>query len=355
MRNLAQSLMGIAGAAMMAVPLAGALPVQAQSAAETETPTTLQEVISRGRLTCGVNANLAGFASVDANQVWSGFEVEFCRALAAAVLGDPSLVDVVALPALDRFVPLREGQIDVIARASGWSLLPDVQNGVNMVATSFYDQLGFLVPASVGITSGKELDDSVICHVASVAVANSLDDYFRAAGLSYTTLVVQSDQYARQSYLSDECDSYARTASELYAVRASFETPSDHLIISEASTRLPSGPVVREGDDDWGDVVRWTFHALLAAEELGVTSANVREMAANPVANPETNRLLGTEGNFGQMLGLRPQWAVDAIAAGGNYAEIFERHIGESTPVGIARGLNAIWTRGGLQYAPPFR
>lgn len=353
MRNLAQSLMGIAGAAVMALPLA--FPVQAQSAAEDEPLTTLQEVIARGRLTCGVNGNLAGFASVDANQVWSGFEVEFCRALAAAVLGDPSLVDVVALPALDRFVPLRDGQIDVIARASGWSLLPDAQNGVNMVAISFYDQLGFLVPATLGITSGKELDDAVICHVASVAVANSLDDYFRAAGLAYTTLVVQSDQYARQSYLSDECDSYARTASELYAVRASFETPSDHLIISEPASRLPSGPVVREGDDDWADVVRWTFYALLAAEELGVTSANVREMAATPVANPETNRLLGTEGSFGEMLGLRSQWAVDAIAAGGNYAEIFERHIGESTPVGIARGLNAIWTRGGLQYAPPFR
>ena len=167
--------------------------------------------------------------------------------------------------------------------------------------------------------------------------------------------MVQSDQYARQSYLSDECESYARTASELSAVRASFETPAEHLVIADPASRLPSGPVVRHGDDNWADVVRWSVYALLAAEELGVTSANVREMAASPVANPETNRLLGTEGQFGALLGLRPQWAVDAIAAGGNYGEIFERHIGESTPVGIARGLNALWTRGGLQYTPPFR
>lgn len=353
MPKMAQSLTWIAGAAALALPIVASAPAMAQD--DTTAPTTLEQVKERGRLTCGVNGGLAGFASVDGNQVWSGFEVEFCRALAAAVLGDPSLVDVVALPALDRFVPLSDGQVDVIARASGWSVLSDVQLPVDMVAVSYYDQLGFLVPAVSGVTSGKELDDSTICHVSSVPVANALQDYFRSAGLDYTTLVVQSDQYARQSYLSDECDSYARTASELSAVRASFETPSDHLILSDGASRLPSGPVVREGDAGWADVVRWTFYALLSAEELGVTSANVREMAASPVANPETNRLLGTEGGFGEMLGLRPSWAVDAIAAGGNYGEIFERHIGESTPVGIARGLNALWTRGGLQYAPPFR
>jgi len=320
-----------------------------------ESGPTLQAVRDRGRLVCGVNGGLAGFASVDSNDVWTGFEVEFCRALAAATLGDPALVEFMALPVNDRFGLLVAGQADVVARGPGWSVSPDAAQDVDLVAVSYYDQLGFLLPIEVGVSSPRELGMSAICLLGDVTTAASLDDFFRANGITWQPMQAATDSEARQMYLSQQCDTYARAASELNAVRATFETPASHIIVTDAASRVPSGPVVRQGDDDWADVVRWTFYALLAAEELGITSANVREMSAAPATNPEINRLLGTEGAVGALLGLEADWAVDAIAAGGNYGEIFERHIGENTPLGLARGLNALWTRGGLQYAPPFR
>lgn len=316
---------------------------------------TLAEVQARGRLACGVNAGLPGFASVDANNTWTGFEVEFCRALAAAVLGDPSLVDIMALPVADRLASLTTGAVDVVARSAAWSLSPDAGMGIDLAGVSYYDQLGFLVPVEMGVNSPKELGMATICLVGDMTTTAMLDDYFRANGIGYQPMVAASDAEARQMYLSQACDTYARPASELAAVRATFETPGNHLIVTDPASRVPSGPVVRQGDDGWTDIVRWTLHALLGAEELGISSANVREMADAPAQNPEINRLLGTEGSFGALLGLGDGWAVEAVAAGGNYGEIFERHIGENTPIGVARGLNALWTRGGLQYAPPFR
>lgn len=339
-------------AAVLLPALASGLAAQE---AATEATGTQAEVQARGRLACGVNAGLPGFASVDANSVWSGFEVEFCRALAAAVLGDPSLVDIVPLPVSDRFAGLTAGEVDVVARAAAWSLSPDAGLGIDLVAVSYYDQLGFLVPVEMGVNSPKELGMSAICVVGDRTTTAMLDDYFRSNAIGYQPIVAASDSEARQMYLEQQCDTYARPASELAAVRATFETPGNHLIVTDPASRVPSGPVVRQGDDDWTDIVRWTLHALLAAEELGISSANVREMAGAPAQNPEINRLLGTEGSFGALLGLPDDWAVDAVAAGGNYGEIFERHIGENTPIGVARGLNALWTRGGLQYAPPFR
>ncbi|MCC7321242.1 MAG: transporter substrate-binding domain-containing protein [Rubellimicrobium sp.] len=316
---------------------------------------TLAQVQAEGRLACGVNAGLAGFATVDANGVWSGFEVEFCRALSAAVLGDPALVDFLPLPVNDRYADLVQGAADVVARGGAWSIGPDVVRDVDLVATSYYDQLGFLLPVELGVSSPKELGQATICVLGDLTTAAALDDYFRAAAITYQPLSAQTDAEARTLYLADECDAYARPAAELHAVRATFELPLAHVIVTDPASRVPSGPVVREGDDRWANVVRWTYMALLAGEELGITSANVREMAATASTNPEVNRLLGTEGDIGTLLGLAQDWAVNALAAGGNYGEIFERNIGENTPIGLARGLNALWTRGGLQYAPPFR
>lgn len=317
--------------------------------------TTLAKVMERGVLECGVNAGLAGFATVDSNGVWSGFEVEFCRALAAAILGDPALVAFHALPADGRYRELVERDVDVIARSGAWSIGPDVRRGLDQVAVSYYDQLGFLLPVELGVSTPKELAEAHICVVNDMATEPALDDYFRANGITWQAAPAADDAQARAMYLAGECDAYARPAAELSAVRATFETPLAHVIVNDGASRVPSGPVVREGDDPWANVVRWTFLALLAGEELGITSANVREMAATPSANPEVNRLLGTEGGIGPMLGLPEDWAVDALAAGGNYGEIFERNIGENTPIGLARGLNALWAKGGLQYAAPFR
>ncbi len=337
------------GAALALMLAAGAVPAQEGAGA------TLATVAARGALACGVNAGLAGFATVDSNGVWSGFEVEFCRALAAAILGDPALVEFHALPAAGRYRDLVTGEVDVISRGGAWSIGPDVGRELDQVAVSYYDQLGFLLPVELGVSSPKELAGARICLVDDMATGPALDDYFRGNGIAWQPVPAAGDSEARGLYLAGDCDAYARPAAELSAVRATFETPLAHVIVNDGASRVPSGPVVREGDDRWANVVRWTFLALLAGEELGITSANVREMAATPSSNPEVNRLLGTEGEIGPMLGLPQDWAVDALAAGGNYGEIFERNIGENTPIGLARGLNALWAKGGLQYAAPFR
>ncbi len=338
--------------AILALVLAGGVALAQEGAQE---DAVLATVEARGQLSCGVNAGLAGFATVDSNGVWSGFEVEFCRALAAAILGDPALVEFHALPADGRYRELLSGDVDVIARGGAWSIGPDVRRGLDLASVSYFDQMGFLLPVELGVSSPKELEGARICLVDDMATEPALDDYFRASSISWQAVSAQSDGDARSLYLSGDCDAYARPAAELSAVRATFETPLAHVIVNDSASRVPSGPVIREGDGRWGNVVRWTFLALLAGEELGITSANVREMAATPSSNPEVNRLLGTEGEIGPMLGLPQDWAVDALAAGGNYGEIFERNIGENTPIGLARGLNALWARGGLQYAAPFR
>lgn len=342
--------------AMRVIRLAVTAACVGGAALAQDTPeTTLAEVESRGVLECGVNAGLAGFATLDSNGVWSGFEVEFCRALAAGILGDPALVEFHALPADGRYRELVDGDVDVIARSGAWSISPDVGRGLDQVAVSYYDQLGFLLPVELGVSSPKELAEARICLVDDMATGPALDDYFRANGISWQPVAAADDAQARGMYLAGECDAYARPAAELSSIRATFETPLAHVIVNDGASRVPSGPVVREGDDLWANIVRWTFLALLAGEELGITSANVREMAATPSSNPEVNRLLGTESRIGPMLGLPQDWAVDALAAGGNYGEMFERNIGENTPIGLARGLNALWARGGLQYAAPFR
>jgi general L-amino acid transport system substrate-binding protein len=315
---------------------------------------TLDDVKARGALNCGVTTGLVGFAAPDANGVWQGFDVGVCRAVAAAVLGDPMAVEFVPTTGQTRFTALASGEIDMLARNTTWTFSRDVDLKFEFVGVNYYDGQGFMVPRDLGVTSALELDGATVCIQTGTTTELNLADFFRANNISYETVPIETNAEALQQYNAGACDAYTTDASGLAASRATFENPGDSVILPEIISKEPLGPLVRHGDNEWGDIVRWTLNALIAAEEYGVTSANIDELA-NGTDNPEINRLLGTEGNLGEMLGLDNQWAVRAIKAGGNYGELFEKNIGENTPIGLARGLNAQWTDGGLLYAPPFR
>ena len=316
---------------------------------------TLDDVRARGSLNCGVNIGLVGFASPDANGAWNGFDVDFCRALAAAVLGDGNAVTFIPLTSETRFTALASGEIDVLIRNSTWTYSRDSDLNFDWVGVNYYDGQGFLIPTALGVNSATELEGATVCIQTGTTTELNLSDFFRTNGLSYTPVPVGSDAEGQQQYLAGACDVYTTDSSALYASRASFEDPSAHIILPEIISKEPLGPLVRHGDNDWGDIVRWTFYLTVSAEELGITQANVAEMSAAPSTNPEINRILGTEGEFGALLGLDQNWAVNVLSAVGNYGEIFERNIGEGSSINIARGLNALWTQGGLQYSPPFR
>ena len=332
----------------------GALAV-AGLAASTASAATLDDVKARGVLNCGVTTGLTGFAAPDANGVWEGFDVGVCRAVAAAVLGDPTAVEFVPTTGQTRFTALASGEIDMLARNTTWTFSRDVDLKFEFVGVNYYDGQGFMVPRDLGVSSAKELDGATVCIQTGTTTELNLADYFRANNISYEPVPIETNAEAQQQYLAGACDVYTTDASGLAATRATFEDPSAHVLLPEIVSKEPLGPLVRHGDNDWRDIVRWTLNALIAAEELGVTSANIAELAAAPTNNPEINRLLGTEGELGAMLGLEADWAVKAISAGGNYGELFEKNIGENTPIGLARGLNAQWTDGGLLYTPPFR
>lgn len=316
---------------------------------------TLDDVKARGTLNCGVTTGLVGFAAPNANGVWEGFDVAVCRAVAAAVLGDPMAVEFVPTTGKTRFTALASGEIDMLARNTTWTFTRDVDLKNEFAGINYYDGQGFMVPADLGVTSAKELNGATVCIQTGTTTELNLADFFRANNMDYEPVPIETNSEAQQQYLARACDVYTTDRSGLAATRAAFENPSDHVILPETVSKEPLGPLVRHGDNQWGEVVRWTLNALIAAEEKGITSANVEEMASEPTDRPAVNRLLGTEGNLGEMLELDSDWAVRAIAAGGNYGELFAKHIGEDTPVGLDRGLNAQWTDGGLIYAPPFR
>jgi len=316
---------------------------------------TLDDVLARGELNCGVTTGLVGFAAPDANGVWEGFDVAVCRAVAAAVLGDSEAISFVPTTGKTRFTALSSGEVDMLARNTTWTFSRDNDLNFEFVGINYYDGQGFMVPKALGVTSARELDGATVCIQTGTTTELNLADYFRKNDMNYEPVPVETNAEGQQQYLAGACDTYTTDTSGLAATRASFETPGDHVILPEVISKEPLGPLVRHGDNEWGDIVRWTLNALIAAEEFGITSANVEEMASEATDSPEVNRMLGTEGNLGDMIGLEQDWAVKAIAAGGNYGELFERHIGESTPIGLARGLNAQWTEGGLLFAPPFR
>jgi general L-amino acid transport system substrate-binding protein len=315
---------------------------------------TLKDVQDREVLNCGVNSGLIGFASRDSRDEWAGFDVDLCRAIAAAVLGDPSAVEFVETTNRTRFTLLLGGDLDVLARNTTWSFATDVGVKVDFAGINYYDGQRFMVPKTLGVSSPTELNGKRVCVQPDTKTAMNLDEYFARNNITYEPVAVESTAQAQTFYLEGECEVFTGDASELAAIRAAFKAPGDHLLLDDVISKEPLGPVVRHGDDEWADVVRWVLNALISAEELGVTSVNIDEMRES-TDNPEIARLLGTSGLMGEMLGLDADWAVRAIKAGGNYGEIFARNIGETTPIGLSRGLNLQWTDGGLLYSPPFR
>ncbi len=316
---------------------------------------TLDDVKAAGELKCGVSTGVVGFAAADANGVWGGFDVAVCRAVAAAVLGDANKIKFVPTTGKTRFTALASGEVDMLARNTTWTYSRDIDLKFDFIGVNYYDGQGFMAPKALGVASAKDLDGATVCIQTGTTTELNLADFFRANNISYEPVPIETNSEAQAQYLAGACDVFTTDASGLAATRATFENPNDHVVLPEIISKEPLGPLVRHGDNQWGDVVRWTLNALISAEELGITSANVDKLASAAGNNPEVNRMLGTEGDLGAMLGLDKSWAHRAIGVAGNYGEIFEKNIGEATPVGLARGLNAQWTNGGLIYSPPFR
>jgi general L-amino acid transport system substrate-binding protein len=316
---------------------------------------TLDDVKAKGYVDCGVSTGVAGFAFTDAAGEWDGFDVVMCRAVAAAVLGDPKAIKFIPTTGKTRFTALASGEVDVLFRNTTWTFSRDTDLKFEFVGVNYYDGQGFMIPKALGVSSAKDLNGATVCIQTGTTTELNLAEFFRVNNISYEPVPIETNAEANAKYLAGACDVYTTDASGLAATRSTFEKPGDHIILPEIISKEPLGPLVRHGDSEWADVVRWTYNALLIAEEKGITQANVAEKAAAPTTDPEVNRLLGTEGEYGAMIGLGKDWAVNVIKTGGNYGEIFDRTIGPDTPIGLARGLNAQWTEGGLQYSAPFR
>lgn len=332
-----------------AKPVEAALPIKPAAPSK-----TLKAVRARGELRCGVNPGLPGFAFQDNGGRWRGFNVDLCRALAAAVLGKPEKVTFVPLSNEERITALRSGKVDVLWRNTSWIFSRDAGDQLDMAAISYFDGQGFLVRRSLNLTSAVELNTAKICVQGNATSAQNLEDFFRSRGIAYTAMVFDSEEQTRAAYRTDKCDAFTADISALAAARTLMDDPGAHVILPDAISKEPLGPLVRQDDPAWTDIVRWTLYTLILAEEHGVTKANVKEMAAG--ADPEARRLLG-EGGYGAMLGLDADWAARAIMAGGNYGELFDRDVGQGSALKLDRGLNALWNapKPGLLYAPPMR
>ena len=315
---------------------------------------TLDDIKAAGELKCGINTGVPGFAYTDDKGKWTGFDVAYCRALSAAVFGSPDKIKFVNLTGKNRFPALSSGEIDVLSRNTTWTFSRDVDLGFTFLGVSYYDGQGFIGRKSLGAKSAKELDGASICIQTGTTTELNLADFFRVNKIKYEPVPIETNSEARVAYEAERCDVYTTDASGLAATKSTFADADMHIVFPEIISKEPLGPLVRQGDDQWADVARWTLNVLVNAEEYGVTSANV-DAQAKGTNNPEINRMLGTEGSLGAMLGLRKTWAVDVIKAEGNYAEIFERYLGTNTPLGLERGLNALYKDGGILYAPPMR
>ena len=333
---------------MKAVGLAAALAIAGGSALHAQTFAAVQ---AAGELKCGINTGLPGFAYTDDDGNWTGFDVAYCRALAAAVLGDADAVAYVNLTGRTRFPALQAGEIDVLSRNTTWTFSRDVDLGFTFIGVNYYDGQGFMGRRSLGVMNATELDGASVCIQTGTTTELNLADFFRTNGMEYEPVPIETNAEARAAYEEERCDVYTTDASGIAATRSTFDNPDAHVIYPEIVSKEPLGPLVQQGDDQWADIARWVLNALIIAEELGVTQDNVMSMAGG-TDHPEINRMLGSEGSYGEMLGLDAQWAVRAIAAEGNYAEIFERYL---SPLTLQRGLNALYRDGGILYAPPFR
>jgi general L-amino acid transport system substrate-binding protein len=316
---------------------------------------TLDIVKDRGTLRCGISTGFAGLSAPDDAGNWKGLDVDYCRSIAAAILGDATKVDFIPLSSKNRLESLKSGEIDVLSRTTTWTFSRDNNLGLNFAGVNFYDGQGFMVPASLGISSVKDLDGASICIQTGTTTEVNLSEYFKLNGLTYEPVPIETPAEARASYLARRCDAYTTDSLGLASQRSVFEDPSQHVILNEIISKEPLGPVVRHGDDQWLDIVKWTHNALLAAEESNITSVNLAQRGSNK-NDPAAQAFLGTNNaRLGAMLGLEAKWAYNIIKQVGNYGEIFERNVGKNTPLKLERGLNALWTKGGLMYAPPMR
>lgn len=315
---------------------------------------TLEDVRAKGHVQCGVSTGVPGFAFTDDAGNWQGFDPALCQAVAAAVFGDSSKVKYTPTTGKTRFTALRSGEVDMLARNTTWTFSRDTDLQLTFVGVNYYDGQGFMVPKALGVSSAKELDGSSVCIQTGTTTELNLADYFRINNIKYEPVPIETNEEARTNYAAGRCDVYTTDASGLAATRTTFEKPDDHVVLPEIISKEPLGPLVRQGDDKWADIVRWVLFAMINAEEYGVTSATVDQMATG-TDNPEINRLLGSEGDLGAMLGLSKTWAAQAIKQVGNYGEVYDEFIGPNTPIGLARGINALYSNGGIMYAPPMR
>ena len=314
---------------------------------------TLENTIKSGKLNCGLNTGLPGFASPDSSGVWSGIDVDVCKSVAAAVLGDAKKVKYSHLNAKERFTALQSGEIDVLARNTTWTASRDTTLGINFTGVNYYDGQGFLVSKKLGVKSAKELNGATFCIQAGTTTELNLTDYFKANKLEYTPITYDTSAQTIEGFEQGRCDALTSDASQLYALKTQLKDPSSAIVLPEIISKEPLGAAVRQGDDKWFNIVKWSYIAMLNAEELGITSKNVDEMLKSP--NPDIQRLLGVTGDIGQGLGLVAKWAYNIIKQVGNYGESFDRNVGKDSPLGIERGLNALWKDGGLQYGAPIR
>jgi general L-amino acid transport system substrate-binding protein len=314
---------------------------------------TLDSVKAKGFVQCGVSTGLAGFSNPDDAGNWSGLDVDVCKAMAAAIFGDADAVKYTPLTAKERFTALQSGEVDVLSRNTTWTLTRDTSLGLDFVGVTYYDGQGFMVPKALGVASALELDGASVCVQTGTTTELNLADYFRANNMEFSPVVFERPDEIRAAYEQGRCDVWTTDQSGLYAQRIGLAKKDDHMILPEVISKEPLGPVVRHGDNEWGDVVRWTHYVMLEAEELGIDSSNVADAAKS--SNPAVLRLVGAEGDMGANLGLPADFGTQVIAQVGNYGEMFERNVGESTPLQISRGLNALWKDGGLQYSMPVR
>ena len=314
---------------------------------------TLDDVKAKGFVQCGVSQGLPGFSNPDSDGNWTGIDVDLCRGVAAAIFGDASKVKYTPLSAKERFTALQSGEIDMLSRNTTWTMSRDTTLGLNFAGVNYYDGQGFMVRKDLGVKSALELSGASVCTNTGTTTELNVADYFRANKMEYEIVAFEKADEVVAAYDAGRCDVYTTDQSGLYAQRLKLTNPGDHMVLPEIISKEPLGPVVRQGDDQWFNIVKWTHFAMINAEELGVSSANVEEMMGSD--NPSIKRLLGSEGDFGTSLGLETNWAANIIKEVGNYGEVFAANVGPETPLAIERGVNALWTNGGLQYAPPIR
>ena len=339
---------------VLAIPVSGYFGDKPKNKIEVIKETGLLETVKeRGYIVCGVNSGLPGFAAQDEEGNWTGLDVDFCRAVSAAVFGDADKVEYIGLNSAQRFPTLASKSIDILSRNTTWTISRDVNLMFEFAGVSYYDGQGFLIPTELGITSATQLDGAFVCITPETTSELNLNDYFAEQNMAYMPVYVEGNKDAKAKLFAGECDVFTTDASGLASARAGADNPEDWVVLPEIISKEPLGPLVRQGDQEWEDVVRWTLFAMINAEEMGITSKNVDLMLTSK--SKEVKRLLGVEGYMGPMLGLGMKFGYNIIKQVGNYGESFDKHIGLGTPLNLERGLNNLWNNGGILYVPPFR